>query len=100
MNLIPIRIDLEIASYRPEPPWPTPANFREYGIDETSAPYRMQDFTPAFRLHDYFLWNLHEALMTPDQFAKKFIEEMDFPHDRKVPLIIQMTNQILSLIHI
>jgi len=40
------------------------------------------------------LWNLHEALLTPDQFAKKFVEELDFPYDRRFGLIQQISSQI------
>jgi len=94
LTLIPIRIDVEIPSFRPEAPLPTPSNAREYGIDETLPAYKQPDPTPAYRLHDSFLWNLHEALMTPDQFAKKFVEELDFPYHRRFDLIQQISNQI------
>lgn len=94
LNLIPIRIDVEIPSFRPEAPLPTPSNAREYGIDETLPAYKQPEPTPAFRLHDSFLWNLHEALLTPDQFAKKFVEELDFPYDRRFGLIQQISSQI------
>lgn len=94
LTLIPIRIDLDIAAFRPDAPLPTPANAREFGIDESLPAYRQPEATPTFRLHDAFLWNLHEALVTPDQFAKKFVDELDFPSDRKQALIVQMTTQI------
>lgn len=94
MTLIPIRIDLEIPSFRPEAALPTPINAREFGIDESLPAYKQPEPTPAYRLHDSFLWNLHEALATPDQFAKKFVDELDFPPDRKPVLVIQITNQI------
>lgn len=32
--------------------------------------------------------------MTPDHFAKVFVDELDFPAERKTSLIIQVTNQI------
>lgn len=92
--MIPIRIDLEIPSFRPEAPLPTPSNAREYGIDESLPAYKQPDPTPIFRLHDQFLWNLHEALMTPDQFAKKFVEELDLPYHRRYDLISQISAQI------
>jgi len=50
--------------------------------------------TPTYRLKDAFLWNLHEALMTPDQFAKVFVDELDFPNDRKPNLIMEISKQI------
>lgn len=92
--LVPIRIDLNISPFQPEAPLPKPNNARELGIDENSPAYKNPDLTPEYRLKDYFLWNLHEALITPDQFAKVFVEELDFPVDKRQALIIQMTNQI------
>jgi chromatin structure-remodeling complex subunit SFH1 len=94
VTLIPIRIDMDIQSFRPEAPLPTPSNAREFGINENLPAYRQPDVTPAYRLKDSFLWNLHEALTTPDQFAKQFVDELDFPTDRKPHLISQIANQI------
>lgn len=95
VTLIPIRIDIDIQPFRPEAPLPFPNNAREFGgIDENHPAYRQPDLTPAYRLKDAFLWNLHEALTTPDQFAKVFIEEMDFPADQKPALIFEVANQI------
>ncbi|KAF2656541.1 SNF5-domain-containing protein [Lophiostoma macrostomum CBS 122681] len=88
VTLIPIRIDMDVQPFRPEAPLPTPANARDFGIDEGLPAYKQPDVTPAYRLKDAFLWNLHEALTTPDQFAKVFVDELDFPADRK-PLLIQ-----------
>lgn len=94
LTLIPIRIDLDIQPFRPEAPLPTPNNARDFGIDETLPAYKQPDMTPAFRLKDAFLWNLHEALMTPDQFAKVFVDELDFPNDRKPAIVMTIANQI------
>lgn len=94
VTLIPIRIDMDIQAFRPDAPLPTPSNAREFGIDETLPAYRQPDMTPAYRLKDTFLWNLHEALTTPDQFAKVFVDEMDLPNDRKPQLIYNIANQI------
>ncbi len=91
---MPIRIDLDIPSYRPDAPLPTPLNVRDFGIDESHIAYKAPDPTPPFRLKDHFLWNLHEALITPDHFAKVFVDEMDFPNDRKPVLIMQIASQI------
>jgi chromatin structure-remodeling complex subunit SFH1 len=92
--LIPIRIDLDIQPFRPDAPLPTPSNSREFGINENLPAYRQPDITPAYRLKDSFLWNLHEALTTPDQFAKTFVDELDLPNDRKPMLVLNVTNQI------
>ena len=50
--LIPIRIDLNVQPFRPDPPLPTPHNFREFGIDETLPAYKQPEQTPEFRLKD------------------------------------------------
>jgi chromatin structure-remodeling complex subunit SFH1 len=94
VTLIPIRIDMDVQPFRPEAPLPTPTNAREFGIDESLPAYRQPDLTPAYRLKDNFLWNLHEALTTPDQFAKQFVDELDFPADRKPALIATIAGQI------
>ncbi|KIW06611.1 uncharacterized protein PV09_02325 [Verruconis gallopava] len=94
--LIPIKIDIDIQPWRPEAPLPLPHNAREMGIDETHPAYKTPEVTPAFRLKDAFLWNLHEALTTPDVFAKTLVDELDLPADRKVALIMQISQQIRS----
>ncbi|KAF2747320.1 SNF5-domain-containing protein [Sporormia fimetaria CBS 119925] len=94
VTYIPIRIDLDIQPFRPDAPLPLPGNARDFGIDETHPAYRPLDVTPAYRLKDLFLWNLHEALITPDQFAKTLVDELDLPADRKPMLIQTIANQI------
>ncbi|KAH6860637.1 hypothetical protein BKA58DRAFT_37134 [Alternaria rosae] len=94
VTLIPIRIDMDIQAFRPDAPLPTPSNAREFGINENLPAYKQPDVTPAYRLKDSFLWNLHEALTTPDQFAKQFVDELDLPNDRKPLIISQVANQI------
>lgn len=93
-TLIPIRIDLDVAPFRPEAALPTPSNARDFGIDESLPAYKQPELTPQYRLKDSFLWNLHEALITPDQFARTFIEDLDFPVSRKQAMIIEIANQI------
>ena len=93
-TLIPIRIDLDVAPYRPEAALPTPTNAKDYGIDENLPAYKAPEVTPQYRLKDSFLWNLHEALITPDQFAKTFVDELDFPVMRKQAMVIEIANQI------
>lgn len=85
---------MDIQSFRPEAPLPTPSNARDFGINENLPAYKQPDLTPAYRLKDSFLWNLHEALTTPDQFAKQFVDELDLPNDRKPYLILNIANQI------
>jgi chromatin structure-remodeling complex subunit SFH1 len=85
---------MDLQPFRPEAPLPTPSNAREFGINENLPAYRQPDVTPAYRLKDSFLWNLHEALTTPDQFAKQFVDELDLPTDRKPHIISQIASQI------
>lgn len=85
---------MNVQPFKPDAPLPTPHNFREFGIDETLPAYKKPEQTPEFRLKDAFLWNLHEALMTPDQFAKVFVDELDFPSDTKPALVMTVAEQI------
>jgi chromatin structure-remodeling complex subunit SFH1 len=93
-TLVPIRIDLEVPPFRPEAALPTPNNAKDFGIDENLPAYKAPEPTSQFRLKDSFLWNLHEALITPDQFAKTFVDELDFPAMRKQGMVIDIANQI------
>ncbi|KAK5115934.1 hypothetical protein LTR62_000390 [Meristemomyces frigidus] len=93
-TLIPIRIDLDIAPFRPEAALPTPHNAKDFGIDENLPAYKAPEPTPHFRLKDSFLWNLHEALITPDQFAKVFVDDLDFPLQRKPAMVMEIANSI------
>lgn len=92
LTLIPIRIDLDIQPFRPEPALPPPPNRPD--VIENDPAYKHPDVTPTFRLKDTFLWNLHEGLMTPDHFAKTMVDELDLPVDRKPKLIMEISNQI------
>ncbi|KAL9127496.1 MAG: hypothetical protein Q9217_003652 [Psora testacea] len=94
LTLIPIRIDVDIASYTPQPALPLPPNAHELGINPALPPYRTPDPTPSYRLKDVFLWNLHETLITPDQFATILIHDLDLPNSTK--LSMEISNQIRS----
>ncbi|KAF1826252.1 uncharacterized protein K489DRAFT_376649 [Dissoconium aciculare CBS 342.82] len=93
-TLVPIRIDLDVAPFRPDAALPTPANAKDFGIDENLPAYKAPDVTPSYRLKDSFLWNLHEGLITPDMFAKVFVDELDFPVMRKQTMIAEIAQQI------
>lgn len=67
---------------------------RDFGVDETLPAYTRPEATPAYRLKDAFLWNLHEALTTPDQFAKTLVDELDLPPERKFIFILDIAKQI------
>lgn len=94
LTLVPIKIDMDIQPFRPEAALPTPSNARDFGIDENLPAYKAPDVTPGYRLKDQFLWNLHEAITTPDMFAKVFVDELDFPVQRKVALAMEIADQI------
>lgn len=93
-TLIPIKIDLDVAPFRPEAALPTPSNAKDFGIDENLPAYKAPEPTLPYRLKDSFLWNLHEALITPDMFAKTFVDELDFPVMRKQTMIVEIAQQI------
>ena len=92
LTLIPIRIDLDIPSFTPTPSLPLPADAQAFGINPSLPAYRTPDPTPPYRLKDVFLWNLHETLITPDQFAMILVHELDLPNP--AGYAIQASNQI------
>lgn len=79
LTLIPIRIDLEVPAHQPLEPFPLPRN-AESGVNATLPGYRRPDPAPAYRIKDNFLWNLHEAFSTPDEFAVTFVRDLDLPN--------------------
>ena len=92
LTLIPIRIDLDIPSYTPQPALPLPPEYHALAINPALPAYRAPEPTPAYRLKDIFLWNLHETLMTPDQFATILIHDLDLP--QSAGLASQVSKQI------
>ncbi|CAK7231523.1 Chromatin structure remodeling complex protein sfh1 [Sporothrix eucalyptigena] len=87
-TLIPIRIDVEIPPYLPLAPLgpplgPTPgqhASVLAQHFDMTNPLNRQPgEATVPFRLKDTFLWNLHETLITTDQFAISLTQDLDLP---------------------
>lgn len=79
MTLIPIRIDLEVPAHQPLEPFPLPRSSTDPGFNSTLPGYRRPEPVPAYRVKDTFLWNLHETLATPDEFAISFVRELDLP---------------------
>ena len=92
LTLIPIRIDLDIPAFHPAPALPLPANANEFGINPSLPAYRVPEATPPYRLKDVFLWNLHETLMTPDQFSTILVNDLDLPNPAGTA--VQISNQI------
>lgn len=56
--------------------------------------FRPGDPTPPYKLKDFFLWNLHESLITPKQFATILVQELDLPYPQAMTYIEEITNQI------
>jgi chromatin structure-remodeling complex subunit SFH1 len=42
--------------------------------------YRPQEMTAPYKLRDIFCWNLHETLITTDQFAQTLAQDLDLPN--------------------
>ncbi|PHH70679.1 hypothetical protein CDD82_6977 [Ophiocordyceps australis] len=90
LTLIPIRIDLDIPSFVPPPAFPPPPN---PGLVDTSLPqYRPGEPTLPYRLRDIFCWNLHETLITTDQFAQTLAQDLDLPN--RAALVPEISKQI------
>ena len=92
LTLVPIRIDLEIPAHQPQEPFPLPRNHLEAGVNPALAAYRKPDPVPSYRVKDTFLWNLHEALTTPDEFATALIRDLDLPNSQA--MMMSVSNQI------
>ncbi|KFH47203.1 Chromatin structure-remodeling complex subunit-like protein [Hapsidospora chrysogenum ATCC 11550] len=81
LTLIPIRIDLDIPSFVPPAPLPPP---NTNSADITLPQYRPQEPTVPYKLRDIFCWNLHETLITTDQFAQTLAQDLDLPNKHHV----------------
>ncbi|KAI9756260.1 MAG: hypothetical protein M4579_003927 [Chaenotheca gracillima] len=92
LTLIPIRIDLDISPFTPAPALPLPSNANDFGINPSLPAYKTPETTPPYRLKDVFLWNLHETLTTPDQFAATLVSDLDLPN--QAVSAMQISNQI------
>ncbi|KAL9106385.1 MAG: hypothetical protein Q9227_008586 [Pyrenula ochraceoflavens] len=92
LTLIPIRIDLEIPAHTPDAPFPPPRNSMDAGINLANPAYRRPEAAPIYKLRDVFLWNLHESLLTPDDFALSMVRELDLPN--QTALAMSISNQI------
>ncbi|KAK0621638.1 hypothetical protein B0T17DRAFT_591486 [Bombardia bombarda] len=88
LTLIPIRIDLEIPSFLPPTPLPMPAP----NMDPSHPFFKAQEMTVPYRLRDTFLWNLHETLITTDQFATTLVHDLDLPN--RPQTIAEISKQI------
>ena len=87
LTLIPIRIDLDIPAYTPQPALPALGP-----VDATHPFFRPQETTVPYRLRDTFLWNLHESLVTTDHFATQLVQDLDLPN--RASAIAEISKQI------
>lgn len=92
LTLIPIRIDVDIPAFVPQPPLPLPTGASYNTIDPGLPVYRAQEMTVPYRLKDIFLWNLHETLTTTDQFAQCMVQDLDLPN--KSQFAMEISKQI------
>ncbi|KAL3437789.1 hypothetical protein BDV09DRAFT_162024 [Aspergillus tetrazonus] len=88
LTLIPIRIDLEVPAHQPLEPFQVPRHVVDPAINTTLPAYRRPDPLPAFRIKDTFMWNLHEAFSTPEEFATGFVHDLDLPNQHAMTLAI------------
>ncbi|KAJ5176413.1 uncharacterized protein N7482_002290 [Penicillium canariense] len=92
LTLVPIRIDVEVPAHQPLEPFPFPRAVMDQAINPTLPAYRRPEPLPPFRIKDTFLWNLHEALATPEEFAIGFVRDLDLPNPQATTMTI--SNQI------
>jgi chromatin structure-remodeling complex subunit SFH1 len=89
LTLIPIRIDLDIPAFVPQAPY---APLQNTTGDPSNVLFRPGEMTVPYRLRDTFLWNLHETLITTDQFAQTLVQDLDLPN--KQAMIFEISKQI------
>lgn len=92
LTLIPIRIDLEIPAHQQDTPLPLPPRGQELGVNAAMPQYKRPEPSPPYKLRDIFLWNLHETLLTPDDFAQVLVRELDLPN--QTALTVSISQQI------
>ncbi|KAK1983609.1 snf5/smarcb1/ini1 [Colletotrichum cereale] len=92
LTLIPIRIELDIPAFVPQVPFPS----APHTVDTTLPQYRPQELTPPYRLRDTFLWNLHETVITTEQFAQTYVQDLDLPnrHNTMLEIAKQIRTQL------
>ncbi|KAF4943635.1 hypothetical protein FSARC_14871, partial [Fusarium sarcochroum] len=89
LTLIPIRIDLDIPAFIPPAPYPAP---NPNAVDISLPQYRQQEATVPYKLRDIFCWNLHETLISTDQFAQTLVQDLDLPNRQTA--IAEISKQI------
>ncbi len=96
LTLIPIRIDLDVPPYQPDSPYPLPRTGMDGSINPSLSVFKRPEPLPGYKIRDIFMWNLHENLMTPDEFAQAFVRELDLPNQTALAMNVsqQIRNQL------
>ncbi|KAI1741188.1 hypothetical protein F4680DRAFT_70741 [Xylaria scruposa] len=84
VTLIPIRIDVDIPAFIPAAPYPLPRGLVQPPPSVDPAIYKNGDLTVPYKLRDIFLWNLHETVITTDQFALGLVQDLDLPNQNAI----------------
>lgn len=92
LTLIPIRIEYEIQPHQQDAPFPIPPNRNELNVNPALAAFRRPEPSPGYKIRDIFMWNLHEALFTPEDFAIAFVQDLDLPNPNAA--IAEISKQI------
>lgn len=92
LTLIPIRIDIDVPASQRDPPFPLTRGAQEAGYHSGMVAFQRPEPSPAYKIRDIFLWNLHEALLTPEDFAQTLVRELDLPN--QVALTLSISQQI------
>ncbi|KAF3016146.1 hypothetical protein G7054_g14573 [Neopestalotiopsis clavispora] len=92
VTLIPIRIDVDIPAFMPAPAYPLPRGVQQITPQMDASLYRNGELTVAYKLRDFFLWNLHETIITTDQFATNLVQDLDLPN--QVAIANEISKQI------
>ncbi|KAI0485044.1 hypothetical protein GGR56DRAFT_616636 [Xylariaceae sp. FL0804] len=82
LTLVPIRIDIDIPAFIPAPPYPAPRGQPPTQMD--AHLYRPGEMGLPYKLRDIFLWNLHESVITTDQFALRLAQDLDLPNQNAI----------------
>lgn len=84
LTLIPIRIDVDVPAFMPAAPFPLPRGMTHVTPQMDATLYRNGEMTMPYKLRDIFLWNLHETVITTDQFAMNLVQDLDLPNQAAI----------------
>ncbi|KAK0544033.1 Chromatin structure remodeling complex protein sfh1 [Tilletia horrida] len=79
--------------------------FTEYDMEQAASqsecliPVRIELETDSHRIRDVFVWNMREKLITPQQFAKSLLLDLDLPLEPYTSQIENAINQAIEDAH-